>query len=843
VAQADVRLARVASDLVVTDSATAESITVRFEFPDVAVGNGIERIAFDDGTAWNRAAINANAVIYGTGGNDNLYGSADGEIFDSLAGDDTVYGGGGGDMFIDRAQSGNDTIYEDGFAGDTNTLRLVGVSEANVRLDRSGNDLVVERLDSGKNITVTYQFAASQPNFGVEQIAFDDGTVWSKSTIKANAEIYGTPGGDMLQGTGDDEIFDGLGGSDTYTDRSGASDTFVYASSYGNDTIDYQVYDSAHTGTLRLTDINPSGITLTQSGSDLYITVTATGNAIRDVAHFSASTRGIDRIAFADGTVWNRSTIDANAQPPLTGGAGDYLLTRGSGHVTVFASTITGTVRVPAGVAAGDIILQGDNSGNLPIGVRGSGDSVTLTGDLGSNWWGISSKVANITFADGSTMATTTVLTGSNYGSNVFDLAPGGDTITGGNASLGASGANTLVFDKGDGHAQVNLNGGSGTLQMAADIAASDVILQADNIGNLTVKLVDTGDSITIAGDLVYNWWGISSHLQQITYADGTSVNVAQPGYGQGTPPVFTWIGTATTTVLTGSNYGTNVFDLGPGGDTVIGGNTSLGVSGANTLLFDKGDGQVQVNLNGGTGTIKMAADIAASDVILQADSIGDLIVKLRDAADSITVAHDLVSQWWGVSTQVSQIGFADGSSLSIGQPGYNQGPAPTFTWLGTASNDSLTGSAFGNNVFEGGAGNDTLNGGGGYDTYKLASGFGQSLIHNLASDGYSPKGEIDLGAGVTHDQLWLARSGNDLQIDLLGTSQDVTISGWYAGNARAQVQSVDTGDGLKLDSQLQQLVGAMATYATNHAGFDPTQSLQMPADQTLQTAIAAAWH
>jgi hypothetical protein len=102
---------------------------------------------------------------------------------------------------------------------------------------------------------------------------------------------------------------------------------------------------------------------------------------------------------------------------------------------------------------------------------------------------------------------------------------------------------------------------------------------------------------------------------------------------------------------------------------------------------------------------------------------------------------------------------------------------------------------------------------------------------------------EIDFGAGVAHDQLWLQRSGNELQIDLLGTNQDLTVSGWYAGNARAQVQSIDAGDGLKLDSQLQQLVTAMATYSANNAGFNPTQVAQMPTDQTLQTAIAGAWH
>ena len=798
------------------------------------------------------------------------------------------------------------------------------------------------------------------------------------------------------------EIFDGLGGSDTYTDLTGAADTFVYASSYGNDTIAYQVYDSVTLGTLRLTDIDPDGVTLTQSGNDLYITVTSTGNAVRDANHFSSIRNGIGQIVFADGTVWNRSTIDGNAQPPLTGGAGDYLLTHGSGHVTVFASTITGTIRVPAGVAASDIILQADNAGNLTVGVRDTSDSVTLTGDLGVYWWGIHSAVANVTFTDGSTMAlgqpgynqgqppvltwigtaSTTVLTGSNYGSNIFELGPGGDTVTGGNTNLGASGLNTLLFDKGDGHAQVDLHGGTGTLKMAADVAASDVILQADNSGNLTVVLLDTGDSIAFSNDLVSHWWGISSQLQQITFADGTSLAVAQPGYNQGQPPVFTWIGTAGSTTLTGSNFGTNVFDLGPGGDTITGGNQSQGVSGANTFVFDKGDGHASVNLNGGTGTLQMAADIAASDVILQADnsgnltvklrdtgdsiafsndlvshwwgissqlqqitfadgsslavaqagfnqgqnpvftwvgsagvttltgsnwgtnvfdlgpggdtvtcgntsqgvsgvntvmldkgdgqaqvnlnggtatiqmaadiaasdlilqtdSSGDLIVKLRDTTDSIMVAHDLVAQWWGTSSQVTEIDFADGSHQSIGQPTYNSGPAPTFTWLGTAGDDTLTGSALGNNVFEGGAGNDTLNGGGGYDAYKFTSGFGQSVINNLAADGSSPEGEIDL-AGVAHDALWLVRNGNDLQIDLLGTSQDLTISGWYAGNARAQVQSIDAGDGLKVDAQLSQLVSAMATYSGNNAGFNPTQSTQMPADSDLQTVAAAAWH
>ena len=62
---------------------------------------------------------------------------------------------------------------------------------------------------------------------------------------------------------------------------------------------------------------------------------------------------------------------------------------------------------------------------------------------------------------------------------------------------------------------------------MAADIAASDVILQADNSGDLTVALRDSTDTITFASDLTTNWWGTAA-TWEITFADGTSLTVAR---------------------------------------------------------------------------------------------------------------------------------------------------------------------------------------------------------------------------------------------------------------------------------------------------------------------------
>jgi Ca2+-binding RTX toxin-like protein len=123
-----------------------------------------------------------------------------------------------------------------------------------------------------------------------------------------------------------------------------------------------------------------------------------------------------------------------------------------------------------------------------------------------------------------------------------------------------------------------------------------------------------------------------------------------------------------------------------------------------------------------------------------------------------------------------------------------------------TANNlgDIITGNE-GSNILIGGTGGDTLIGGGGYDTYRLASSFGQTVINN-ADPGSSTaaNGEIDFGAGSNSEQLWFMQSGNNLVVDQIGTSNQLTIQGWYAGNNSAEVQSFDTADGAKLDSQIR---------------------------------------
>ena len=138
------------------------------------------------------------------------------------------------------------------------------------------------------------------------------------------------------------------------------------------------------------------------------------------------------------------------------------------------------------------------------------------------------------------------------------------------------------------------------------------------------------------------------------------------------------------------------------------------------------------------------------------------------------------------------------------------------------------------------GTGNNRINGGGGNDTYQFGSSFGQDVIYNGA--GPQAKGGIDFLSGITNENLWFQQSGSDLLVDLLGTNGQIDVSGWFNGIAGNQVQAFHAG-GLTLDTEVAQLVTAMATYEAAHPGFNPATATAMPTDTTLRGAITAAWH
>ena len=61
--------------------------------------------------------------------------------------------------------------------------------------------------------------------------------------------------------------------------------------------------------------------------------VVATGHEIKVTNHFATANRGIERIEFADGTIWNLATINANA--PIRGSDSAETLNGSSGDDTI----------------------------------------------------------------------------------------------------------------------------------------------------------------------------------------------------------------------------------------------------------------------------------------------------------------------------------------------------------------------------------------------------------------------------------------------------------------------------------------------------------------------------
>src|SRR5262249_22437374 len=150
-----------------------------------------------------------------------------------------------------------------------------------------------------------------------------------------------------------------------------------------------------------------------------------------------------------------------------------------------------------------------------------------------------------------------------------------------------------------------------------------------------------------------------------------------------------------------------------------------------------------------------------------------DLLVTNIATGATLTISNEFANAWQGASS----VQFGDGTTLNISQ-------SRTFTWHGIA-NSVMTGSNTGTNVFAFGAGAEdatggtNASGGSGTNTYQFGTQSGQATIHVNGSTGGT--NELDFGSGISDNKLWFLQSGNDLQIDLMGSTSKVTINGWFA--------------------------------------------------------------
>ena len=156
-------------------------------------------------------------------------------------------------------------------------------------------------------------------------------------------------------------------------------------------------------------------------------------------------------------------------------------------------------------------------------------------------------------------------------------------------------------------------------------------------------------------------------------------------------------------------------------------------------------------------------------------------------------------------------------------------------TLTGGDGKDALYGES-GNDTLIGGKGDDRLEGGSGSDMYVIHRDSGVDTIYNHDSKAAST--DIARFDDVSYEDLWLRRSGNNLQIIVAGTDGSVTISDWY-NNKHYQLDSIQAGQMALINNQVDLLVSAMATFgAPSGAGNVIPEDVK----EELQPILAEAW-
>jgi VCBS repeat-containing protein len=255
-------------------------------------------------------------------------------------------------------------------------------------------------------------------------------------------------------------------------------------------------------------------------------------------------------------------------------------------------------------------------------------------------------------------------------------------------------------------------------------------------------------------------------------------------------------------------NRSLDTFDGGAGTDTL------LGTAGDDAIILDDGSQRIK--------SIEVIDAGAGDDIVdLTSDrySLGDITVYGGDGNDVI----------WSSSGNDTLYGGNGNDELD--------GGLGADKMVGGAGNDTLIGQD-GNDTLDGGAGNDVIRGGTGNDTYLLGRGYGNDTIQeNDNTKGNTDVAQFDVG--VAANQLWFRKVSSNLEIRIIGTGDKLTISDWYEGS-QYHVEQFKTSDGKTLlDSQVQNLVSAMAAFSPPAAG---QSTLAASYAIALSPVIAANW-
>ena len=383
------------------------------------------------------------------------------------------------------------------------------------------------------------------------------------------------------------------------------------------------------------------------------------------------------------------------------------------------------------------------------------------------------------------------------------------------------------------------LTGGAGCDRLTGGAGNDTYTVNA--AGDVVVELVSQGADQVKASIAAYT---LVANVETLTYI----------GTGD-----FAGTGNTLSNVITGG-AGHDTLRSGGGNDTMYGsaGNDTVYGEGGKDLVYG---GEGTDKIFGGAANDRLSGD-AGDDRLLGEDNRDYLYGwtgndLLDGGADNdqmvgcagndtyiVNSAGDLITEKAneGIDTVQSSVTYTIGSYVETlvltGTAAINgTGNGGDNVIVGNGAANTLSGGA-GNDILEGGAGNDALTGGQGADTYVVALGGGGDLISNADTDLGADR--VLFGAGIAEDQLWFARSGNDLVVSVLGGTERATLQGWYA-SAGNQLDHFELSGGATLAAtQVQQLVDAMSAFSAPPSSMS---SLTLAQQQSVESVIAANWH
>jgi Ca2+-binding RTX toxin-like protein len=875
VSVADVRVSRDGLNLYLGMDGSTDRIEVSNWFGEDA--DTVEQVEFADGTIWTKADVEARlpTVITGTDGNDQLGGSDGFEIFDGQGGNDLLEGGAGNDVYLFKRGDGQDTIADyDETIGNIDAVRFdSGISAADVKVTFDSNRHLFLSIDGTQDRITLYEWLDWDAG-RVERVLFADGTVWNQEDLEAMAVFGPSEGNDYLDGTEDGDYLLGLGGDDHLVGEGGndiidggsgedyvigrdgddllaggagtdvldggvGNDVYLYSRGDGTDYIADYDETVGNIDTLRFYDgtVAAADITVTRGSLDLYLQINGTGDRIELSDWFGDVESQLERVEFADGTVWDRAMLESlvtlapatedsdvlygtassevlhglagddelygnGGNDTLDGGAGDdyleggagndvYLFGRGSGNDEISDDDETpgniDTVRFDATVAPGDIKLTRDNS-SLFLTIEGSNDRITLGG-----WFEDEvHQVEIIEFADGTVWnqadleALPIVFVGTEGGdtlwgtdnADVIDGGAGNDILNGG------AGNDVYLYTRGDGSDTIrDIDASAGnvdTVRFDETVTTADVQVTRDS-NDLFLNINGTGNRITL------KWFGYADNrVEQVQFADGTVWDTAALLDMAGS---ITYEGTAGDDMVTGSVFD-DIID-GGSGDDILAGNT-----GSDVYLFRRGDGQDTIweydAATDNIDTIRFDSSVAASEIRFNR-SQSHLYLSTDGTTDVIMLKNWFVSDEF----RIEQVEFADGTLWNKTD---FAAMANAAMFGGTDGNDFMVGAA-GNDILKGLGGNDALDGVGGFDV--LEGGAGNDVLQDTTGGNY-----YNAGAGA--DTL-IGSAGADLLMG--GTGNDVITTG-----DGPDVIAFNVGDG---QDTIHQGSGLDDTVTLGGAGLD----------------------